>query len=190
LYFSPKIGFGAPLLEGLMKKEKIYPKLFDTIFIPFILGLVGGLILLGLDFAMPKESLLSMPSALLIRENPFYSLLGSISAGINEELISRFFVMSFLIWLIIRLLKKKEPSHFIIWISIALSAFIFASAHLVTIPLLYGAFESWICLKLIILNLIIGILFGWIYWEKGLESAMVAHFSTDIVLHVVFPLFV
>jgi membrane protease YdiL (CAAX protease family) len=39
-------------------------------------------------------------------------------------------------------------------------------------------------------TLIIGILFGWIYWKKGLEAAMVAHFSTDIVLHVIFPLFV
>lgn len=31
--------------------------------------------------------------------------------------------------------------------------------------------------------------FGWLYWKKGLESAMIAHFSADIIIHVCLPLF-
>jgi membrane protease YdiL (CAAX protease family) len=30
-----------------------------------------------------------------------------------------------------------------------------------------------------------GIAFGWLYFKYGLESAMVAHFSADIVIHVI-----
>jgi hypothetical protein len=37
-----------------------------------------------------------------------------------------------------------------------------------------------------VLNGIGGIVFGWLYWRNGLESAMTAHFSADIVVHVMF----
>jgi len=40
----------------------------------------------------------------------------------------------------------------------------------------------------IVNNGVIGIIFGWLYWKKGLESAMIAHFSSDVVLHLIVPL--
>jgi hypothetical protein len=30
--------------------------------------------------------------------------------------------------------------------------------------------------------------FGWLYWRRGLEAAIVAHFAADLVLHVAAPL--
>jgi hypothetical protein len=33
-----------------------------------------------------------------------------------------------------------------------------------------------------------GAAFGWLYWKKGLEAAMIAHGSADVVLHVLGPL--
>ena len=39
------------------------------------------------------------------------------------------------------------------------------------------------------LNALCGIAFGWLFWRHGLEHAMAAHFSADIVLHVAAPLF-
>jgi len=32
------------------------------------------------------------------------------------------------------------------------------------------------------------VVFGWLYQTRGLESAMIAHFSADIVLHVLLAL--
>jgi hypothetical protein len=29
--------------------------------------------------------------------------------------------------------------------------------------------------------------YGWLYWRRGLLSAMVAHFATDVVLHGLTP---
>jgi len=40
------------------------------------------------------------------------------------------------------------------------------------------------------LNGLGGLAFGWLYWKQGLESAMMAHFLADIVLHVITPLVV
>jgi len=41
--------------------------------------------------------------------------------------------------------------------------------------------------RALLLNGIGGMIFGWLYWKRGLLAAMMAHFSTDIVLHVVVP---
>jgi membrane protease YdiL (CAAX protease family) len=38
------------------------------------------------------------------------------------------------------------------------------------------------------LNGLAGVAFGWLYWKRGLESAIVAHFSADIILHVLLAL--
>jgi membrane protease YdiL (CAAX protease family) len=35
-----------------------------------------------------------------------------------------------------------------------------------------------------VLNSLAGLVFGWLYWRRGLKAAMVAHFSADLVLHV------
>jgi membrane protease YdiL (CAAX protease family) len=50
------------------------------------------------------------------------------------------------------------------------------------------ALTGTVVIRAIVLNGIGGIIFGWLYWKKGLESAMIAHFSADIVLHIIFPL--
>ena len=42
--------------------------------------------------------------------------------------------------------------------------------------------------RAILLNGIGGVVFGWLYWKRGLEAAMIAHFSADIVLHVLLAL--
>jgi len=39
------------------------------------------------------------------------------------------------------------------------------------------------------LNGIGGMVFGWLYWKKGLEFAIISHFSADIVLQIIVPVF-
>jgi hypothetical protein len=40
----------------------------------------------------------------------------------------------------------------------------------------------------VLLNAIGGVVFGAVFWWRGLEHAMLAHLSSDLVLHVVAPL--
>jgi membrane protease YdiL (CAAX protease family) len=42
-------------------------------------------------------------------------------------------------------------------------------------------------LRAIVLNGIGGLVFGWLYWKKGLEYAIAAHFIADIVLLAILP---
>lgn len=32
-----------------------------------------------------------------------------------------------------------------------------------------------------------GLIFGWLYWRKGLIAAMVCHATTDIIMKVILP---
>ena len=49
--------------------------------------------------------------------------------------------------------------------------------------------DTVVVLRTLLLNGIAGVVFGWLYWKRGLEMAMLSHFSADIVLHVIAPLF-
>ena len=42
--------------------------------------------------------------------------------------------------------------------------------------------------RVLVLNLIPGIVFGVLFWRRGLLSAMTAHFSADVLMHAVAPL--
>jgi membrane protease YdiL (CAAX protease family) len=43
-------------------------------------------------------------------------------------------------------------------------------------------------ITVISLNALVAVGFGYLYWKRGLESAMLAHFSADVVLHVLGPI--
>jgi hypothetical protein len=42
-----------------------------------------------------------------------------------------------------------------------------------------------IIVRAVVLNGLLGIGFGFLYFTRGLESAMLSHFSADLLLHVV-----
>jgi len=44
-----------------------------------------------------------------------------------------------------------------------------------------------VVLRALVLNGIGGVVFGWLFWKRGLETAIIAHFSADLILHVVVP---
>lgn len=46
----------------------------------------------------------------------------------------------------------------------------------------------WIALRAILIILSPGLAFGYLYWKRGLEAAMLSHFAIDLFVHVVRPL--
>jgi membrane protease YdiL (CAAX protease family) len=76
----------------------------------------------------------------------------------------------------------------VFWIAIAVIAVAFGLAHLPTMAAIGVPIDALVVTRSIVLNGVGGIAFGWLYWRRGLESAMVSHFSADIVLHVLLAL--
>ena len=71
--------------------------------------------------------------------------------------------------------------------AIVVAALVFGAAHLPAAFAIWG-FGAANIARTLVLNGIAGLVFGALYWRRGLEHAMAAHFSADLVLHVIAPL--
>ncbi len=189
LLLSRKIGLGLPFLEEYLHVKKL-PQNFRTIVKPSILlgAAVGiGIIVLDLLFSGFGVGINLWTGKL----PPFWmGFLASFYGGISEEILLRLFFMSFLVWLFSKLIRSDKSileNDLFMWAAIIISTVIFGLGHL-PITRSVTPLTSLVILRALILNGVGGIVFGWLYWKKGLESAMVAHFSTDIVLHTMFPI--
>jgi membrane protease YdiL (CAAX protease family) len=72
-------------------------------------------------------------------------------------------------------------------ISIVISALIFGAGH---IPLfVHGVIPETplLIFRIMILNLISGITFGTLFWKKGFETAVLAHFAADFIEYAIIP---
>lgn len=110
-------------------------------------------------------------------------LLVSIGAAIGEEVWFRFGLMTLLLWLIKRVftLEKLTLLHF--WAVMIIVAIGFGAAHLPQL-IAYGAGTNFAIWGTMGGNFVVSFLYGWCYWRYGLISAIVAHFTVDLVLHV------
>jgi membrane protease YdiL (CAAX protease family) len=148
------------------------------------LGIVAGLLVLLGDAAfapfMPK---LDVPGG---GPDAFTGLLASFYGGISEELFLRLIVMGFTAALLTKLLRRGlTPA--IAWSAIAFAALLFGVGHLPAAAQL-APLDAVFVTRTLVLNGVVGLVCGWLYWRRGLEMAMLAHFSADIVLHVLLPL--
>lgn len=185
LYFSRKINFQLPLLDAIFKKGDYKKVLKDILRISVLSGiLVAGAIYAADYLFMLQGAGISTHVSLA---PVWQKLLASFYGGIAEEILLRLFLMTFFIWISTKLFRNNKPKSTSIIVSILLSAVIFGLGHL-PITASITEIDALIIGRAIVLNGIGGVVFGWLFWNKGLESAMIAHFTTDIFLLVVLPL--
>jgi membrane protease YdiL (CAAX protease family) len=120
---------------------------------------------------------------------------GSLYGGIVEEVLVRLFLMTLFVWVLAFLFKKKNgeiPKSFF-WIGIIVAALLFSAGHLPATAKIYGALTPMLITRAFVLNSVLGCLFGYLYWKKGLEYAMLSHMtvhiSTQLVLLPLLQLF-
>jgi membrane protease YdiL (CAAX protease family) len=190
-----RIGLSTPILDSVTRGESASDKLRAILPISIILGVITSLLIIGLDVFAFQPALLNelgdKAEALAQTGQPaaWKGFLASFYGGIAEEIQLRLLVMSLIAWLGAFISKTSEgkPSNSVFWIANILAAVLFGLGHLPAtaniLPL-----TPLVITRAILLNGVGGVIFGWLYWKRGLESAMIAHFSTDIVLHVLFAL--
>lgn len=101
---------------------------------------------------------------------------GLLYGGITEEIMMRWGIMNLALFLLVRLSGAGDgnPSTFVVWIAIIVSALVFAAGHL---PAAFagGLRNRSFILRTLGLNFVAGLLFGWLFWKWNLETAMIAH---------------
>ena len=196
LFFANRIGLGLPIVEARLNGESVKDKVLAILPLSIIIGVVASLLIIGLEAVLFQPALLrelgdSVNTLNLQSAQPpaWQGFLASFYGGIAEEILLRLFVMSLLAWLGSFISKTTEgkPTSAVFWIANILAAVLFGLGHLPATKLLIPL-TPLVITRAIVLNGLAGIGFGWLYWKRGLESAMVAHFSADIVLHVLLAL--
>jgi membrane protease YdiL (CAAX protease family) len=182
LLLAPRVGLGAPVIEG--RKPPRY--LASVVALSVGLGLLGGVLVVLLSLPFWSVSLVLLKAEMSVAT--WKALLAPFDGAIAEEVLFRLFLMTLFVWISTKFKKKADgsPTTVGVWISIVLSAILFGLGH-IGITAALTAITLTVILRAVILNGVVAIIYGWLYWKKGLESAMIAHFSTDIVLHVVVP---
>jgi membrane protease YdiL (CAAX protease family) len=150
------------------------------------MGVLAGILIILFSFLFTSASTVLLSAEISV---PLWKgFLASFYGGIGEEILLRLFLMTLIVWIFFKIKKTADgkPTTIGIWLAIIISAIIFGLGHL-PITGTITTITPLIVARAVILNGIGGIIFGWLYWKKGLESAMISHFSADIILHVIYP---
>jgi membrane protease YdiL (CAAX protease family) len=196
LLLANRIGLGFPILEAQLRGEPIGDKVRAILPVSIAVGVIASLLIIALEVTVFQPALLreigdTADALNLQAAQPaaWKGFLASFYGGIVEEILLRLFLMSLLAWFGSFLSKTTEgkPTNLVFWIANILAAIIFGIAHLPATATLVPL-TSLVVTRAIVLNGLAGIAFGYLYWKRGLEAAMLAHFSADIVLHVLLAL--
>jgi hypothetical protein len=184
LFIAQHIGLGAPLLEGVLAGKDVMAQALSILAPALIIGIASSSVVLLLEIAvfwprLPRAMRDSVPIPA-----PWKRFLASFYGGIDEEILLRLFLLSLLAWLIgyVWHLPDGKPTLGAFWLANIIAAVIFGLGHLPATAALVKL-TPLLVVRAILLNGIVGIAAGYLFWTYGLEAAMLTHFSADIVLH-------
>ncbi len=196
LSFAQSVGLDLPILRGIIDRQPVWEKVRAFLPLSVILGVVGSALIIGLDVFVFQPLLkveLGAANALTGTSAhppaPWQGLLASFYGGVNEEILLRLLIMSFLAWIGLSISKTAEgrPTLAVLWVANVVAAVLFGLGHLPATSNLV-ALTPLVVIRAIVLNGLLGVGFGYLYFKHGLESAMLSHFCADLVLHVLFAI--
>lgn len=184
---APRVGLSTPLIEAFYNKTGVRSIFSKQI----IFGMIGGTIAYIVSACVIKlvEPFLP-PEYLAINQNPANQIpliTRILYGGIVEELLIRWGLMTFLIWLQWKVFQKGsgKPKSAFFGLGILIAAVIFGIGHLPALFSLISQPTILLITLIIALNMILGVIAGWLYWRKGLEAAIIAHMTFHIVFFLV-----
>jgi membrane protease YdiL (CAAX protease family) len=185
LKLGQKLGLGAPLLGGWLVGNSLKSQWGTSLKEGLIIGLGVGVLLLILLLAV-VPLLPNLPFVAAARLAVWKRFLACFYGGFYEEIFTRLFLLSLIAWLASKALRKPlvplAPAAF--WIANLMVAVLFGLGHLPSASLVMPITPLVVAVALTF-NGIAGVAFGILYRKRGLEAAMIAHFTADFVIYVV-----
>jgi hypothetical protein len=179
-----RVGLSSPAAEAAASGDPVWPALKPQI----VPGIIGGLSGGG---AIVAITLLTKPflSAETVERIAAFGRLVPLPTrllygGITEELLLRWGVMTLLVWAAWRLLQRREgePKAAYLVGAIVISSLVFGLGHLPVAYMILPEATVVLTLYVIVANSIFGLIAGYLYWQRGLESAMLAHMLAHVVM--------
>ncbi|HEV7744378.1 MAG TPA: CPBP family intramembrane glutamic endopeptidase [Pyrinomonadaceae bacterium] len=191
LKLSRRLGLGAPLLESwLSRGSESRPRRTHILQSGILTGVVLGIVLvLALLVLVPR--LPNLPFVVVARLSIWKRFLMCFYGGVYEELLTRLFLLTLVAWIANRSWRNTVPklSNSAFWFANVFTAIIFGLGHLPSASL-FMPITPLVVVAALLLNGVAGIAFGYLYRRDGLEAAMIAHFTCDVMIWVVGPVFI
>lgn len=170
---AAKVGLQAPVVQAWCDGKPILPHLRRQLVPGLVVGIAVAAVLIGYTLLVGQ---VEHASALLRFSPPLLTRL--LYGGLTEELMLRWGVMSLLVWGAWRLVGRPASAPaWVIWAGILLSSLLFGLGHLPALIAFLPNPPAWLLPTAVGANFMVGLLFGWLFWRWGLESAMIAHAS-------------
>ena len=171
LWAAPKTGLDSPAIRAWAEGRPILPALRPQLAPAIAVGLAVAAILVLFWMGVRAH-----PAAgpLLTFQLPLATKL--LYGGIVEELLFRWGIMSLFVWIAWRLGGRGLPvPNYCYWAGIAAAALLFAVGHLPLLHFLLPQPPGVLVAMVVVGNTLPGLLFGWLFWRRGLEAAIIAH---------------
>ena len=188
ILLSRKVGIEAPILQGwLYRSGAPYPA--GWLRTPLWWGLAIGVLVFFLYFLIFLPLIPQWPLQEEAAVPIWKRFLMCFYGAINIELFMRFFLLSMFLWLFKKITGDASPQagRGTFWTANVIVALIFAAAHL-------PAAKNLMALTPIVLTAVLlptalaALAFGYLTWKRGIEAAMLAHFSSDFIARVIGPM--
>jgi len=188
-YTAPRVGLRSYLIDRLGTGEGVWEHLREEVGLAVGIGILGGILIVILDAVMMPFVGQDLPQSVIGATRPTvatvlaYAPVRFLYGGITEELMLRFGLMSVLAFMGWRVTGRRAdgPGSGVMWTAVVISAVLFGVGHLPALAQSVALTPALIA-RTVLLNAIAGILFGWLYWQRSLETAMIAHASFHVPL--------
>lgn len=188
-YAAPRVGLQSYLIERVGTDDGVWLRFRNQVGLAAGVGVLGGVLIVVLDAVLRPFVAQDLPPSAIGAPRPTvvdvlaYAPVRFLYGGITEELMLRFGLMSVLAFVGWRVTGRRSdgPGPTLMWAAIVVSALLFGLGHL---PALGRAVDLTPVLvaRTVLLNGVAGVLFGWLYWRRSLEAAMVSHAAFHVPL--------
>ena len=184
LLLGARHGLDAPWLRAWVYRLPRDPARRAHWWLAALLGALAALLVIGIQRVGSPWHTVGSGAALGVA---WRGALASFYGGIVEETECRLLLVSLFVWLLAWCHRRQARSWMFV-VAIALAALLFGAGHLPTAFAIGMAHAALPIARIVLLNALVGLVTGTLFWKYGLEHAMLAHFSADLVLHVALPL--
>lgn len=185
LFLGARHGLDAPWLRAWVYRQPRIPARPARWWLAVLLGVLAALLVVGTDLI--RSPWHHSPDTVAALGSAWRGALASFYGGIVEETECRLLLVSLFVWLLAWLNHQRALSWMFV-VAIVLAALLFGAGHLPAAFATGMAHAPLPIARIVLLNALVGLVTGTLFWKYGLEHAMLAHFSADLVLHVALPL--
>ena len=168
---SKKLGLSAPAIETALSGGDVWAALKPQLLAAVIVGCIVGVLLIVLTKIAPAD-IAKIGQAFDI---PLAAKL--LYGGVTEEVIMRWGLISALVWLPWRVIQRRDglPRDKYVVAAIVCAGLLFGAGHLPAVVAMGVPLTAPVVAYIIFGNAVPGMLFGALFWRKGLEAAIIAH---------------